>query len=97
MNVLFFLTDYLIYVNAIRMGLNAIGSKLSSITDSPGPSVVRLGLKGPAELFKAEEHHPLCWGVLDSCNTMPNLCPFDTITFHRKESGRWASEVLDGG
>ncbi|XP_058170286.1 alpha-L-iduronidase [Anopheles ziemanni] len=85
----FSVNDYLTYVTAIRMGLDAM-------IDSAGPGVVRLGLNGPAGLFKAEVHHPFCWGVLDFCNSMPNQCPFDIITFHRKGSGRWASEVLDG-
>uniref|UniRef100_A0A182R0K6 Alpha-L-iduronidase n=1 Tax=Anopheles farauti TaxID=69004 RepID=A0A182R0K6_9DIPT len=92
----FTLNDYLSYVFAIRHGLNAMRQKYDSLTNTQQP----FALYGPAGLFKSDTHHPFCWTVMEYCganDTTPQSCPFDTITFHRKGSGRWASEVLDGG
>uniref|UniRef100_A0AAG5DKV8 Alpha-L-iduronidase n=1 Tax=Anopheles atroparvus TaxID=41427 RepID=A0AAG5DKV8_ANOAO len=94
-NMLNFSVDgYLAYVNAIRLGLDAISAELTS---KYADAKHRFDLYGPAGLFKAEEHHPFCWGIVKLCSADPTRCPIDTITFHRKGSGRWASEVVDGG
>uniref|UniRef100_A0A182MYB9 Alpha-L-iduronidase n=1 Tax=Anopheles dirus TaxID=7168 RepID=A0A182MYB9_9DIPT len=93
----FTLDDYLSYVFAIRRGLDAMSKKYSSLSKTPPRP---FPLYGPAGLFKSEAHHPFCWTVMEYCglnNTAHRSCPFETITFHRKGSGRWASEVLDGG
>ncbi|XP_050095136.1 alpha-L-iduronidase [Anopheles aquasalis] len=89
-NVLnFTVSDYLEYILAIRAGLDHV-RKLPE-TPKP-PSATLFQLQGPAGLFKAETHHPLCWAAAKLCNS--GDCPFETFTFHRKGTGRWASEVL---
>uniref|UniRef100_A0A182PJK7 Uncharacterized protein n=1 Tax=Anopheles epiroticus TaxID=199890 RepID=A0A182PJK7_9DIPT len=91
--------DYLSYAFAIRKGMSMMNLKFKAA--QPGNGATRRAifpLYGPAGLFKSLEHHPLCWSALEVCNSnVTDGCPFDTITFHRKGSGRWASEVLDGG
>lgn len=55
-------------------------------------------LSGPAGLFKNEDKHEFCWGLLEMCDENPRNCPIDEITFHSKGLyGRKASEILDGG
>ncbi|XP_058059524.1 alpha-L-iduronidase [Anopheles bellator] len=80
----FTVSDYLMYIQSIRAGLDE--ARLMLATSAP------FSLNGPAGLFKEQKHHLLCWAALELCAT--RKCPFDTITFHRKASGRWASEVL---
>uniref|UniRef100_A0A182FUI6 Glycosyl hydrolases family 39 N-terminal catalytic domain-containing protein n=1 Tax=Anopheles albimanus TaxID=7167 RepID=A0A182FUI6_ANOAL len=89
-NVLnFTVSDYLEYILAIRAGLDHV----RNLTESPRQSASTLfQLQGPAGLFKSEIHHPLCWAAAKLCNG--GDCPFETFTFHRKGTGRWASEVL---
>lgn len=52
-------------------------------------------LRGPAGLFKNEEKHKFCWGVLEKCNENVKKCPIDVITFHRKGDGNEAQEILN--
>ncbi|XP_063222250.1 alpha-L-iduronidase isoform X2 [Bacillus rossius redtenbacheri] len=78
----FTLQGYLSYAGATWRGLRAA---------SP-----RLGLAGPAGLFKARARHPLCWGLLDLCAAQPRRCPLDLLSFHRKGGGSEDS-VLRGG
>ncbi|ETN62423.1 alpha-l-iduronidase [Anopheles darlingi] len=89
-NVLnFTVSDYLEYILAIRAGLDHV----RNLPETPRESASTLfQLQGPAGLFKSETNHPLCWAAVKLCNG--GDCPFETITFHRKGSGRWASEVL---
>jgi L-iduronidase len=50
----------------------------------------RLRLGGPAGLFKTQEKHPLCWGLLQHCaNQM--ACSLDFISFHKKGGGSGAA------
>uniref|UniRef100_A0A3F2YYY0 Uncharacterized protein n=1 Tax=Anopheles gambiae TaxID=7165 RepID=A0A3F2YYY0_ANOGA len=95
----FTVNDYLSYVFAVRKGLDVMSQRFSALNLGNDPMKrVKFPLYGPAGLFKSAQHHPFCWSVLEVCNsTTPHSCPFETITFHRKGSGRWASEVLDGG
>uniref|UniRef100_A0A182VTA0 Uncharacterized protein n=1 Tax=Anopheles minimus TaxID=112268 RepID=A0A182VTA0_9DIPT len=79
---------------------NGLGQPYSSSfwVDLVQQLVTTFELYGPAGLFKSDDHHPFCWSVMKVCNSNTTQgCPFDTITFHRKGSGRWASEVLQGG
>lgn len=55
-----------------------------------------LKLHGPAGLFKDKKKHPFCWGVLEECNSNPDQCPIDVITFHRKGNGGKAEEIVRG-
>ncbi|XP_035898608.1 alpha-L-iduronidase isoform X2 [Anopheles stephensi] len=90
----FTVNDYLSYVYAIRDGLRAAAQRYGMVA----PKRKLFPLYGPAGLFKSVQHHPFCWSAVKACSAnITHGCPFDTITFHRKGSGRWASEVLDGG
>uniref|UniRef100_A0A8D8BPU9 Alpha-L-iduronidase n=1 Tax=Culex pipiens TaxID=7175 RepID=A0A8D8BPU9_CULPI len=89
-NVLNFTTEeYISYVQSTRLGLDAAGRLFNNLLHIP--------LRGPAGLFKAELHHPFCWGILELCNERPHKCPFEVLSFHRKGSGARADEILDGG
>lgn len=57
------------------------GLKAASRRTKP---TIRFQLHGPAGMFKAIEKHPLCWGLLDACNSNITQCPIDFISFHRK-------------
>ncbi|XP_055626302.1 alpha-L-iduronidase isoform X2 [Toxorhynchites rutilus septentrionalis] len=89
-NVLnFTVADYITYIQSIRLGLDAAGRLLNLKRNLP--------LRGPAGLFKAEQHHPFCWTALELCNNAPLKCPFNVITFHRKGNGTRAEEIVNGG
>ncbi|XP_052902702.1 alpha-L-iduronidase [Anopheles moucheti] len=93
----FTVKEYLSYVFAITKGLHIITEDINARQNISSKGKL-FRLYGPAGLFKSIEHHPFCWSTLKICNSNTTVgCPFDTITFHRKGSGRWASEVLDGG
>lgn len=81
-------TEYQDYVHGIKNGMKA-AERQFSLSNA-------LKLRGPAGLFKAEEKHPLCWSVLESCNANVSFCPIDIITFHRKGDGNGAEEILNG-
>lgn len=82
-----FSIDYLTYVQSIRLGLKVAGERPENNLYFP--------LRGPAGLFKSQIKHPLCWSVLDFCNTYVENCPFDVLTYHRKGTGDNASEVVN--
>uniref|UniRef100_A0A8D8BRM3 Alpha-L-iduronidase n=1 Tax=Culex pipiens TaxID=7175 RepID=A0A8D8BRM3_CULPI len=89
-NVLNFTNEeYISYVQSTRLGLDGAGRLFNNLLHIP--------LRGPAGLFKAELHHPFCWGILELCNERPHKCPFEVLSFHRKGSGARADEILDGG
>ncbi|CAD6998462.1 alpha-L-iduronidase [Ceratitis capitata] len=73
------------YVLALRRGLKAVGRNQSE--------ALNFSLRGPAGLFKSKRKHPLCWALLQSCDSQINQCPIDVLTFHRKGQGL-ATEVL---
>lgn len=87
-NLFLILSGYEEYLRGIREGMKA-AERQFSIND-----VIKL--RGPAGLFKDEEKHPLCWSVLEGCNTSPDKCPIDIITFHKKGEGNDAAEILNG-
>uniref|UniRef100_A0A182JPX5 Alpha-L-iduronidase n=1 Tax=Anopheles christyi TaxID=43041 RepID=A0A182JPX5_9DIPT len=95
----FTVNDYLSYIFAVRKGLNVMNQRFNGVKfGNVSTERMQFPLYGPAGLFKSLEHHPFCWSALEVCNSNSTLsCPFDTITYHRKGDGRWASEVLDGG
>lgn len=90
----YFCSGYLEYVRAIRRGLGTI-SKEHKEEDTTS-----LQLRGPAGLFKAEQKHPLCWGLLAYCqenkieNDLISNCPVDILTYHRKGNGQNISELM---
>ncbi|XP_049289504.1 alpha-L-iduronidase isoform X2 [Anopheles funestus] len=93
----FTVNEYLSYVFAIREGLHIVAENINAMQNTSTKATL-FPLYGPAGLFKSVEHHPFCWAVLKVCNSnTTHSCPFDVITFHRKGTGRWASEVLNGG
>jgi L-iduronidase len=55
--------------------------------------MLRLG--GPAGLFKAQEKHPLCWGLLQHCSNQ-TTCSLNFISFHKKGGGSGAA-ILEQG
>ncbi|XP_049827475.1 alpha-L-iduronidase isoform X6 [Schistocerca gregaria] len=76
----FTLSGYINYFSATTAGISrAAGQK------------IRVG--APAGLFKAESHHPLCWGLLKHCEI--NECPLSFLSFHRK-GNRTANLVTKG-
>lgn len=83
-----FLTGYDDYITGISEGIKA-AERQFSLNQT-------LKLSGPAGLFKDEKKHPFCWGVLQKCNSNPDKCPIDVITFHRKGNGNDAEEILNG-
>ncbi|XP_017769452.1 PREDICTED: alpha-L-iduronidase [Nicrophorus vespilloides] len=70
------LNEYKSYVFGCRKGLDKAVKK--------NDSVLRLG--GPAGVFKDFVHHPLCWGLLEMCNSIRD-CPLQYISFHKKGDG----------
>lgn len=80
--------DYEAYITGISAGIKAAERQFSIEG--------QLKLRGPAGLFKAESNHPFCWSVLENCNSKPDKCPIDIITFHRKGNGHDADEILSG-
>ncbi|RZB41597.1 alpha-L-iduronidase [Asbolus verrucosus] len=81
----FTLAEYLQYANGCAEGLKNAFSKES----------VGVTLGGPAGLFR-EENHPLCWGLLEACDSSEkSQCPIQFISFHRKGDGT-AEGVLNG-
>ncbi|XP_049812233.1 alpha-L-iduronidase isoform X1 [Schistocerca nitens] len=76
----FTLSGYINYFSATTAGISrAAGQK------------IRVG--APAGLFKAESHHPLCWGLLQHCEIKE--CPLSFLSFHRK-GNRTANLVTKG-
>ncbi|XP_049961209.1 alpha-L-iduronidase [Schistocerca serialis cubense] len=76
----FTLSGYMNYFSATTAGISrAAGQK------------IRVG--APAGLFKAESHHPLCWGLLKHCEIKE--CPLSFLSFHRK-GNRTANLVTKG-
>lgn len=68
-------TDYFEYITGIADGLHHHSQRTNATKHL---------LRGPAGLFKSHDKHRLCWGILDKCNANIDLCPLDTITYHRK-------------
>ncbi|XP_013118264.1 alpha-L-iduronidase isoform X2 [Stomoxys calcitrans] len=81
----FSLPDYITYTKSIQHGMQRASIRT--------PNKLYFPLRGPAGLFKAQQHHMLCWGILDFCSTNITECPFDILTFHGKGNGT-ASAVL---
>ncbi|KAL9927946.1 alpha-L-iduronidase isoform 2-T4 [Glossina fuscipes fuscipes] len=79
----FTLEDYLEYAFALRRGLDKAGQNL------------RFVLRGPAGLFKTPQKHPLCWGLLQFCDTNISTCPIDIITYHRKGINENGAELIE--
>ncbi|XP_053957949.1 alpha-L-iduronidase [Anastrepha ludens] len=77
---------FLEYAMALRKGLTDASRK-------PVDSL-HLALRGPAGLFKSKSNHPLCWALLEACNSQINNCPIEVLTYHRKGQGL-AAEVLE--
>lgn len=84
-------SGYLEYVKAVNKGLQTISKEQQEMVDSP------LLLRGPAGLLKAEQKHPLCWGLLAYCgeeHPPPEECPIGILTYHRKGTGQNISELM---
>lgn len=79
---MFLLAGYLQYFEACSAGLQAAGHGI-------------LHLGGPAGLFKAQEKHPLCWGLLQHCSNH-TACSLDFISFHKKGNSSIAA-ILEKG
>lgn len=71
----FSFTEYLKYAKDVSLALKSFNRE---------PYNLNLKLQGPAGLFKKQDHHALCWGLLNYCNSNINECPIDVITYHRK-------------
>ncbi|XP_067625119.1 alpha-L-iduronidase isoform X2 [Eurosta solidaginis] len=82
----FTVEGFLKYVTALRKGLTTAGHRLNSS--------LHFTLRGPAGLFKLENKHPLCWALLQICNSKIDQCPIDVLTYHRKGQGL-ATDVLE--
>lgn len=82
----YILTEYFLYVNACANGIkDAFRNKNIDV------AVPKFG--GPAGLFKQQETHPLCWGLLEFCNNLKEFrCPLEYISFHKK--GESSTETL---
>lgn len=59
------------------------------------PYNLDLKLQGPAGLFKRQERHELCWGLLNYCNSNIVDCPIDIITYHRKGLRSYKDIIAD--
>uniref|UniRef100_A0A1A9WBI0 Glycosyl hydrolases family 39 N-terminal catalytic domain-containing protein n=1 Tax=Glossina brevipalpis TaxID=37001 RepID=A0A1A9WBI0_9MUSC len=75
--------NYFEYVFALRRGLD-------KVRQNP-----RFALRGPAGLFKNPENHPLCWTLLQLCDTNISMCPIDIITYHRKGINENAGQLIE--
>lgn len=82
------LLEYLSYVNACASGLRDAFLRSNYLDSIPK-------LAGPAGLFKDKQDHPLCWGLLERCDSIEsNGCPIQYISFHRKGNGS-AEQLLN--
>lgn len=68
-------SEYLKYAKDVSFALKSFNRE---------PYNLNLKLQGPAGLFKNQDRHALCFGLLDYCNSNINDCPIDVITYHRK-------------
>lgn len=77
--------DYDEYIRGVREGLDDAGIKDNNF---------KFLLYGPAGLFRNNQTHHLCWGIIDKCNANLSACPFDILSYHRKGMGE-ASDILN--
>lgn len=76
--------------------MNACASGIKDALRNKNISTIAPKFGGPAGLFKQRERHPLCWGLLESCNSLKEFkCPLEYISFHKK--GESSTETLLNG